>query len=184
MKKENKKRILFYIERFYPINGGAENSALRLAKALVKNGYKVSVLTRRYDEKLSTIETIEGVKIERVNSGIGKLGTIDFFMKSWLYLKMNRKDFDVLHMHGINIFSGLLAKAAKPKMSIIKTTTEKDMDAVANYPIFGGLFLEALMNIDKFVCISKALETEVKSYLPEANTINIPNGIDIENWRK
>lgn len=176
-------KVLMYIERYWPIMGGSEIAAHRLATALQKQGVEVEVLTRRWKGQGKT-DNKDGIKINRISvSNDGKAGTIDFFISSWYKLKF-KKDYDILHMHGIGLFTGALAKAAKPRPSIVKTTTEKDVENVVNYPIIGKMMLNKFHNINKIVCLSKACEVEVKKYLPKANTIIIPNGIDTNLWRQ
>lgn len=180
-----KKTILFYIERFYPVIGGAENSALRLAKALTKNGYKIKVVTGKWNKNDKDNENLYGINIHRIPMAYQsneKLRVLNFFINSVLKLKLT--NYDVLHMHGIGLFSGILAKVIKPKMSIIKTTTEDDVKNISKYPIIGSFCLKMLNNIDVFVCTSKAQEKEVKMFLPKVRTVIIPNGIDTQEFRR
>jgi len=169
-------KIKFFIERWAPIIGGAEKSAERLMGALEKNNVEVEVLTRQLDDT----PTFDNV--ERISCGKGFFGTLMFYMKS--YSKLKDDDYDVLHMHGINIFSGLMAKAAGLRKSIIKTTTANDLKNVAEYRWFGSWFLKQLNNINVFVCTSKEQAKEVKKYLPGARIEYIGNGIDTEEWKR
>jgi glycosyltransferase involved in cell wall biosynthesis len=180
-----KKTILFYIERWYPIKGGAESSALRLAKALVKKGYKIKVLTGQWNKTDKLLESKWGIQIRRIPMAyqtVEKMRVLNFFVNSMLALKFEK--YDILHMHGIGLFSGLLARAVKPKMSIIKTTTEDDVKNVAKYPMIGKMCLKALNNIDHFICTSKAQAKEVRKHLPKVNIVMIPNGIDTEKFKR
>jgi len=163
--------VKFFIERWQPIKGGAENSALRLKSALEEKGVEVSVLTRAWTPMPSSRD------VERV-----KGSALMFYIKS--FFKLFKKDYDVLHMHGICIFSGLLAVPAKltGRKAIIKTTTEDDVKNVAEYK-FGKMFLRLLTNIDAFVCTSKAQADEVRKYLPNVKIKMIPNGIDTSEWK-
>ena len=60
-------RILFVLEHFYPYLGGAEHLFWTLAKALVQEGCEVAVVTTRFRKDLSKEETLEGIKIYRVD---------------------------------------------------------------------------------------------------------------------
>jgi glycosyltransferase involved in cell wall biosynthesis len=180
------KRILFYIERYAPITGGAEISAHRLAKALKNKGYEIKVMTRMWDPNSPRFDEKDGIPIERIPCFFTKserIRQLEFFVKSWLLFKYF-KEYDVLHMHGVGLFSGLLAKAFKPQMSIIKTTTADDVKNVASYPLIGGFCIRTLRHINHFVCMSKELKKEVKEYLPEADVVMIPNGVDTEEFKR
>ena len=60
-------KILFVLEHFYPYLGGAEHLFWTLAKALVKKGCKVAVVTTRFKKDLPKVEHIEGISIHRVD---------------------------------------------------------------------------------------------------------------------
>ncbi|MEZ4883094.1 MAG: glycosyltransferase family 4 protein [Chitinophagales bacterium] len=60
-------KILFVLEHFYPYIGGAEKLFYVLTTALAKNGYKVVVVTTRFEKELSKEEVHKGVHIIRLN---------------------------------------------------------------------------------------------------------------------
>jgi glycosyltransferase involved in cell wall biosynthesis len=59
-------RILVVLTYYRPHTSGLTIYAERLAKALVKRGHSVTVLTSQYDKDLSLEEIVDGVKIIRV----------------------------------------------------------------------------------------------------------------------
>lgn len=59
-------RILIILTYYRPHTSGLTIYAERLAKAFVKRGHSVTVMTSQYDPKLPAEETIEGVQIVRV----------------------------------------------------------------------------------------------------------------------
>lgn len=59
-------RILIVLTYYRPHTSGLTIYAERLAKALVKRGHQVTVLTSQYEKNLPKEETVEGVKIVRV----------------------------------------------------------------------------------------------------------------------
>ncbi len=167
-----------FIERFYPVKGGAELQAQSLAKELIKKGVDVTVLTKRFNHSKKG-EIVDGIKIKRINAPKkGKIGTILFILKSLFFIKTHR--FDILHMHGVNLFSGILAKIAKPKPSIVKTTTAGDVRAIKK---FGGFWLNTLKNIDYFICTSMEQEKEVKKEIKGIKTILLSNGVDTDKFK-
>lgn len=63
MKKN--KTILFFSAYHLPHLGGVEKYTDNLGQELIKNGYKVIVLTSKYDNNLKTTDDINGIKIYR-----------------------------------------------------------------------------------------------------------------------
>jgi glycosyltransferase involved in cell wall biosynthesis len=66
MNDEKKLRILIVLTYYRPHTSGLTIYAERLAKAFVKRGHQVTVLTSQFDKSLLTEETIDGVHIVRV----------------------------------------------------------------------------------------------------------------------
>lgn len=164
-------KIAMFIEQFYPIQAGAENAALRLSQELIRRGHEITVITKQFPG-MASAETIDGITIQRIKAGAkGKLGTIFFTLKS--LLRLRKMEYDILHMHGVGIFSGILAKAVT-KPSIIKTTTAGDIVAIKK---FGRFWLKTLPWIDYFACNTQEQYDEVKQEL-HVNQQIIPNGID------
>ena len=60
-------KILFVLEHFYPYIGGAESLFWELATALARQGQEVGVVTTRFRPDLPREETLQGVKVYRVD---------------------------------------------------------------------------------------------------------------------
>jgi len=60
-------KILFVLEYYYPNIGGVEMLFKTLAESLVKKGNDVQVITMRFKPDLQKEETINGVKVKRLN---------------------------------------------------------------------------------------------------------------------
>ena len=58
-------RIVFLIDRYLPILGGAQNNIHELGRYLGRIGFQVSVLTRRVTRELPTKEVIDGITVHR-----------------------------------------------------------------------------------------------------------------------
>lgn len=63
--KTKSKKALIISPFYYPAIGGAETQAKLIAKGLVKRGYKVTIITRRYSDKLLPFEMKDKVEIVR-----------------------------------------------------------------------------------------------------------------------
>jgi hypothetical protein len=59
------KKVCMVIARFYPVMGGGEKQAQKLAKRIVERGIPVSVLTRNYSNCVP-FEIVDGIRIYRM----------------------------------------------------------------------------------------------------------------------
>lgn len=85
---------------FLPTVGGITAHVYELSLALIKNGCKVSVITRRTKETSKTYENIHGIDVYRVNLrffGASYGWQINRFIKSKLPLIKP----DIIHIHGM-----------------------------------------------------------------------------------
>ncbi|MFP4056674.1 MAG: glycosyltransferase family 4 protein [Candidatus Brocadiia bacterium] len=62
--------ILFVIDNFHPLVGGAEGAALESAKALVRRGHEAEVLTMRKRQQWPQEEHVDGVRVCRFEERI------------------------------------------------------------------------------------------------------------------
>ncbi|MFK5982018.1 MAG: glycosyltransferase family 4 protein [Flavobacteriaceae bacterium] len=60
-------KILFVLEHFHPYIGGVEFLFWQLTNELIEQGHQVEVITTRFDKQLPKNESINGIKIHRVN---------------------------------------------------------------------------------------------------------------------
>src|SRR5258708_3535265 len=62
----NKARILIVSSSYAPVVGGVQTVAHNLAKQLIGCGHEVRVVTHRYPVSLPAIETIDGIRVDRL----------------------------------------------------------------------------------------------------------------------
>lgn len=79
-------RVLFSVTYYSPYVSGLTLYVKRLAEALVKTGYQVSVISFAYDKQLITCEKIKGVNVHRVKP-LFKISkgfiSFDWIVQSW-----------------------------------------------------------------------------------------------------
>lgn len=177
------------IAQFYPIVGGAERQAQKLAKKLIQRGFDVSVVTGRYPG-LKKSEIIDGIPVFRTRIfGIKRGNRIKFggyillFSMFW-YLIKNRKKYDIIHIHqGLHpAFIGVLASRLLGKKSLIKigNSGERfDFKLLSQKPIFGPMMAKYILNADKIIAISSQIEQELLNFgFRLEQIIKIPNGVE------
>ena len=176
---------------FFPIVGGAQRQAQRLAEALLMRGWELEVLTRRhttdFPDGLPRREIFNQVQIFRIFSkGFDKLDALFFIFGGLIHLALQGTQ-GIFHAHDEGATSLLAISAARllGGRSVIKLRTGRAF-YIEQYasPLKRYLFLLRLRGCNKIVVVNK----EVKSYLgsikiPEEKTAYIPNGIDIKNFR-
>ena len=91
-------KILIELTYYRPHTSGLTIYAERLAKALVRKGHAVTVLTSQYDAALPRNEILEGVQIVRVPVLMRVSKGVIMPTFGWLANKMVREH-DVIHMH-------------------------------------------------------------------------------------
>lgn len=98
MNYKKDRKILIGITYYYPNISGVSIYAQRLAEALVKRGWKVSVITSRHDDSLKRVEYLNGVKVVRVPAPI-KLGKGIIMPTLPFYILKEIKGVDYLNLH-------------------------------------------------------------------------------------
>ena len=165
-------KILFVSEYFTPkIMGGGEINLFLIAKALVKNGEDVSVLTS-YHSGLKRVEIIEGIKIYRkLKTADNPSGVKNNWIRSRLFpksivketKKLNKKlKFDLIHFIGTSIIA---AKELR-KIKKLRRVNVPLFATIESYPALcpkGDRFYHGKREC-KYVCsFSKFLSCQMNS---------------------
>ena len=87
---KNKIKVLRIIQTLNPSYGGPANTIIGNSTALVKNGFKVDILT--YDNK--NISYVKSNKIKIYNKGPG-YGNYTFSINLFIWLFKNRINYDI-----------------------------------------------------------------------------------------
>jgi len=173
------------ISQFYPLLGGAEVQAQRLASNLRKKGMEIFVLTRSM-KGLPDFEVIEGIPVHRRIKTIGLpfLWGICFIVSASIFLYTRRKDYDIIHCHILQEFQTIVSVLFKylcKKKVIVKMSSSGETSdlKLLKHMICGKYVLRWIRNVDAIVSVCKKSSMEIReSGFPEENLIEIPNGID------
>lgn len=172
----NVKKILFYTDT--PLLGGAENQMYLLAKFLPKERFEITLACSSYQNLNAWCQQFMGigVAVQRLRV-LHKHDPRHFF-----YLQKLIPKFDLLHLHIWNPASCRYALAASGKIPVVVT----EHDPFSLKGLKGWLKNKLMEHVKTIIVCSLA----AKNILCEQATgwkskINIiPNGIDIENFRK
>ena len=181
-------KVIMVISQFYPALGGAEVQAQRLARALLKRGIDVSVLTC-YRKGLPGHELIEGIPVYRAirTIPIPVLWGLVFMVSTFSFLYKRRKEYTVIHCHILQefqtvvaiLFKYLFGKKVVVKMSSSGVTGDIKL---LHKKIYGKVFLFFARKVDAIiaVCRESAREIGAEGFPPD-RLVEIPNGVDTGN---
>src|SRR3989338_5513855 len=186
-------KILYIVPFFYPVKGGAENHIYYLAKELVKKGHDVHVITSNLDRNsiiIKEFEIIDGIKIYRLKSYFRISNFVSFFQA--VFTKINKFDYDILHIHGFRHPHNLIVFLTKKPKLITPHWPEYPSKVRGSFLDFltklFDLFLAKIIlrNCD-YICAVNKLEIDwyKKKYgITESKIKLIPNGIPKDFFKK
>lgn len=195
--------VLILTPYFYPIIGGVESNAERLARYLVAQGVRVQVLTKRIGQNLPDQADRDGIAIRRIGpagerSSLGKWLMAPAIV-SWLV--RHASEYDVVCCVDYRA-TGVAALAARrttgrPVVFQAQTTGVLSGDNVdpllrragigAAGPIarmVKGPIRALYRGADAFACISRDIERETLACgVPRHRVWYLPNAIDMTHFR-
>ncbi len=197
------KGVLILTPYFYPIIGGVESNAERLAHYLVAQGVPVQVLTKRIGRGLADQEDRGGIAIHRIGpsgerSSLGKWLMTPAIV-NWLV--RHASDYDVVCCvdYRATGVAALLARriTGRPVVFQAQTTGVLSGDNIdpllrkagigAAGPIAGavkGPIRALYRGADAFACISRDIERETLACgVPRERVWYLPNAIDMTHFR-
>jgi len=182
-------RVLMIIAQFYPALGGAENQALLLCRALVRQGVDVAVLTRRV-QGLPDRENVCGVQVSRSIRVLerGKLFGVTYFLSCLFYLVAHCRNFDIIHCHilqGLHSPAAVCMKYLFGKKVIIKVANTGALSdfTVLKASLLGTRILGFLRHADRVVALCRRSVDEARADgFSDTTIVVIPNGVDAERF--
>ena len=178
-----KPKILMLLTEYLPIFSGHAIYLDTLLPFFKQKNYLVKILANDFN-RLPAHEEINGILVDRIrfynNNKHWELRQSFAILK---YLFKHRNNFDILHFHGHMDHYGLLALFCKlfKKRSIMQMVlvgTDDPLTIRHGYKLMWFRF-KLFLQIDSFICISKALvNTCQQANIPENKIFYIPQGVD------
>lgn len=170
------KQILFYTDT--PLLGGAENQMYLLAKFLPQERFQVTLACSNYQNLNGWCQQFMdlGIQVQRLRV-LHKHDPRHFF-----YLQKLVPQFDLLHLHIWNPASCRYALAASRKIPVVVT----EHDPFPLKGLKGWLKKKLIQHVQAIIVCSQAAKNIVceQDASCESKVNIIPNGIDIEEFRK
>jgi glycosyltransferase involved in cell wall biosynthesis len=197
------KGVLILTPYFYPIIGGVESNAERLARYLVAQDVPVQVLTKRIGRGLADQEDRDGIAIHRIGPGGERSSLGKWLMTPAIvnWLVRHASDYDVVCCvdYRATGVAALLARriTRRPVVFQAQTTGVLSGDNIDPLlrkagigtagPIAGAMKgpIRALYRgADAFACISRDIERETLACgVPRERVWYLPNAIDMTHFR-
>ncbi len=181
-----KPRVLFVVDSHFPVIGGAESQALKLAVALRERGGHVDFLTPQLDQSDPLVDTHCGFAIKRFSyPHVRYLGTLFMMINFARCLIASRRDYDFVHIHITRYLSataGLIRPFIKlPMMTKISGFFEFEggvLDMNGGFQPVNWLLRKAVRNIDYVHTISQQTRSKlIEAGFAESQIRFIPNGV-------
>lgn len=189
-------RVIMLTAQFMPeVYGGAEQQCFKLSQRLQQRGCSITILTSRMNKKIPAFEYIQGIKVVRLlSSGPPQLLSVKYlhasaiwFIKCINWLKKNKDDYDLIHMHQakFNAFVGLYAANFLHKRSLVKIGNSGngfDLLTLKRKAFTGKLLHRYVVKyIDIAIAISQDIKNELLSEnIPAHKIIFLPNGVEVK----
>lgn len=184
--------VWMVIPSFFPLIGGAESQARRLAVALLNRGWHVRVLTRRDPgaggQRSLRHDAVDGVRVLRMDSrGPGKIASVQYLVGGLRTLAREGRG-DIYHAHDVGT-PGLLAAVASRLFegrSVVKLRTGASIYRRRLRPGPAGWIFRGLLGLhDRIIVVNREVEDLLIDLgLPRHRVMRIPNGIDGSVFRR
>ena len=188
--------VVMPIHQFYPLIGGAEQQAQRLAGNLARRGHLVTVLTGRWSSQLPKSEIIDGIYVYRNGTlwkSLEKMGWL-ITLRQYAYeatllwfLWRQRKSYHLIHVHQAlhaAAFSTFAAKCLGKKI-VIKVgcggvLSDLNMMKGCRVSPFGKQLWSIIKKCDRIIAINHEIEEELlNDGFTRRQVVKIPNGISM-----
>lgn len=205
---KEKLNILIVTEAFYPDDaGGAHTYVYNLAKALIKRGHKIWVLTLRTRKDVPYEENIEGINLSRYDSTVS--GPIVFVRRPLLsiinsYRLFNRLsndiDFDLINFHSpLPAFGVILSSKGRNILKIYTFHSSVFQEVLIQsqkkkYALFFNPLLFYIIKIIERICLNSCKKIVTLSEFNKGQLLKLYNiapdkisvvagGVDIEKFK-
>jgi glycosyltransferase involved in cell wall biosynthesis len=176
------------VAQFWPLVGGAENQARRLAAELQRQGASVEVWTGRWDASWPSEAVVDGVPVRRIGPSWPRSL---LRVRRWLFmaalgraLLREARRFDVIHVHQV-LYPAFVAALAGWRLRvpclarISSTGSTSDLRMAAR----GGLGLQRAVTrrlLTRIVAVNARAEAEcLEAGYRRDQVVRIPNGVAV-----
>lgn len=186
---EGRLRVIAVVSQFWPLIGGAENQARRLATELVRQGLELEVWTARLDRRWPRFEVLDGVTVRRLGSAwslwgrLRRLARYSFLLSLLVRLLGHRRRYDLVHVHQVldaAAVAALAGRLARRPVIARVSSTGSTSDLVVSGRGLGITRFLAKRLLTRIVAVNAQAAAECRSWGYRAERIVcIPNGVTV-----
>ena len=190
-------KVVFLINQFHPIIGGAERQAEILARKLTEKGVDVTIVTGWWDRSIPKDEVIDRVKVHRcfipwikINN-TKKGGSFFSSISYFFYLLFHRNEYDIIQCFQVynEAFVALIIGKLFGKIVIAMSSSgglTPDLEIIEDF--WAGKFKKRYIinHLKHFVALSEDCGRGfIEEGISSSNINYITNGVDINvEWKK
>lgn len=177
-------KILIVSPRSAPLLGGVESHVQNLAKALLAQGCKVTVVTQKVKEdNLPDVKVLDGVEYLYFDAGLNSYDGVS--IKLVKHVENVAKNFDIIHLQALHkpLSLWVLAKLRKLNVPVVFTPhyhgTGHTPAAVMAHKIYQPLVKKYIHYCSKVIAVSDVEKAILDEHFPQiiSKTVVIPNGV-------
>lgn len=188
MAERNNIKVMMCTSLFHPFIGGSERQAQALAKALIRRGHSVSVVTQRFPH-LPPSEVIEGIPVHRqiLTIELGPIYGLSYLLSLTTFLLRHQRRYQIIHVHHLHLdaFAAAIVGRFLRKPVLAKVACGGYVGDMARLKQtrFSPLFFAVARWLDRVVAPSAQIHEELieHGFAPE-KIARIPNGVDAERF--
>lgn len=178
-------KILIISGLYYPVIGGAEREAQKIAEILIRKEINVSVLTQ-YLKNYPEYEVINNVKIYRKIKAFRPWG-LTYFMSVLYFLIKVRKTYDIIICFGLFYYTpaAVIIKLLFKKRVLNRLECAGEKGDLKRIDCIKYKFLIKSLwrHVDRFIAITDDIASELKEAgIEEKKIIRIANSVDINKF--
>lgn len=177
-------RVLMFVPQYpYPVLGGLEKQSHELARALIRRGVSVQVVSGKIDADQANTDRVEGVPVFRVSwSGNKLVRVVTAPLAIAIHMWRHRASFDVVHVHQhswASLYVLLVARLLrKPTLAKLPGFGDFGLPGIRR-SVFGRIKQAILISSDSIVAMSPESLAELRAAgYPQSRILMSPNGID------
>lgn len=170
-------KICFLSTDFPPTLGGVASHAYELAKALVKQGHEVHVITSRVNDSEEE-QILDGIQVHRPKI-LWQKPFYNWSLKRYLKTFLNHNTIDLIHVHGMRP----LESTTGLKYPIVFTNhTSGFLKRIEKPKVFQGRLLARLRHVDMILAPSAELCDASKTVGYTGPVHFVSNGVDTQRF--
>lgn len=190
-------RVNMVVRLFFPWVGGTERQAHKLAKMLKARKVDVEITTGWWFRGTPQREVMEGIPVFRNHTlwemfkikGLRRFGGYLYMITLLWHLWRRRKEYDVLHVHGLNYHTAVAVLAARwfRRKTVVKLANSGQASDIHKMKIgqqlpLSRFLLPLALRSDRFVATNRAIVQELMSVgVPADRITQLPNGVETDS---